>query len=469
VDADGTLIRTDLLFESFLLLIRQNPRAVLPALLRLLKGRAELKRFVASRVSLNAAALPYNLEFVAWLKKQRSAGRRLVLATASDELLAGRIAEHLGIFDAVIASDGHRNLKSEEKATEILRFFPEGFDYAGNSSADLPVWRKARKAVAVDPPSRVLRRIEPTSKVEAVFFTPGGSGLRIWARALRVHQWLKNLLVFVPVVASHSWSDPKVLASAALVFGALSLSASSLYIFNDLLDLEADRKHPRKGRRPFACGALNVPAGLVVMILSLAGGVALASVAGPAVLGAAVAYVLLSGFYSLWIKNYAPADIFFLTGLYVLRITAGGLATHIHVTDWLLAFAMFLFLGLACCKRAAELQTMKETGAGEPDRRDYSTRDLGLVTACGVAASFTNTLVLVLYLNSDQVRAMYRSPIVLWLFAPLVLFWQIRLWMLTVRGEMHDDPVLFAATDGITWLIGVASLALMLAAMKVAV
>ncbi len=273
---------------------------------------------------------------------------------------------------------------------------------------------------------------------------------------------MKNLLVFVPVVTSHRWAEPAVVGSAALMFASLSLCASSLYIVNDLLDVVADRLHPRKHLRPFASGALSVRLGAVISMLALAAGLSLAALISAGALAVAALYALLSGLYSFRIKRHAPLDVFFLAGLYVLRILAGGVASRIHVTDWLLAFALFLFLGLAFCKRAAELRTVLK----QPDGRGYTPADIELVGACGIAASFTATLVLVLYLNSEQVRIMYRTPIVLWLLAPLILFWQLRLWMMTLRGQMHDDPVLFATRDRTTWIVGVLAFALILAAMR---
>ncbi len=290
---------------------------------------------------------------------------------------------------------------------------------------------------------------------------------RAWAAALRLHQWVKNLLIFVPVVTSHRWNEPAVLGSAVLMFAALSLCASSLYIVNDLVDLAADRAHPRKRLRPFATGALSVTSGVVAGILTLAGGLTLAALISAWAFGATLLYGLLSLLYSFRVKRLALLDVFLLAGLYVLRILAGGVATGIHVTDWLLAFALFLFLGLAFCKRAGELRIVRETGGTQADGRGYTPADSELVMACGIAASFTATLVLVLYLNSDQVRLMYRSPMVLWLLAPLILYWQLRLWMMALRGQMHDDPVLFATKDRTTWGVGLAAFALILMAMRV--
>ncbi len=292
------------------------------------------------------------------------------------------------------------------------------------------------------------------------------AGLPALLASLRVHQWVKNLLVFVPVLTSHRWGEPALLGSAALIFAALSLCASGLYIINDLLDRASDRLHPRKRMRPIASGRLGLRSCVAASLLLLSGGLAVSAAVSYAALACVVLYAGLSGFYSLTVKRHAPLDVFFLASLYVLRILAGGIATRIHVTDWLLAFALFLFLGLAFCKRAAELQTLRENGVARAGGRGYTAQDSTLVAASGIAASFTATLVLVLYLNSDQVRIMYRSPIVLWVLAPLILFWQLRLWMLTLRGGMHDDPVLFAAGDRTTWIVGAAALGLILLAMR---
>jgi 4-hydroxybenzoate polyprenyltransferase len=462
VDLDGTLICSDLLWESFLLLAREHPFAACGAIF-CWPDRARLKRYLATRVALDPAALPYHEEFLAWLRGQHAAGRRLVLVTASDEILAQRVAGYLGIFERVIASDGYRNLKSTAKAAALLEEYPQGYDYVGNSTADLAVWEKARGAVAVGASPRVLRQL-PKSQIEAVFPISARSRLRVWAKALRVHQWAKNLLVFVPILTSHRWGDRAACVSAVWMFAAFSFCASSTYLLNDLLDLPADRKHPRKRHRPFASGALSVPAGIAAGAAALLGGLMLAYADGPAAVLLAGLYAALSISYSLEVKKHAPADVFFLAGLYVLRIIGGGVAAGIHLTEWLLAFALFLFLGLAFCKRSAELAAMKEAGMEAPAGRDYTIADAPLVMGCGIAAACTATLVLVLYLNSDQVRIMYRDPTALWLLAPLILFWQVRLWMLTVRGRMRDDPILFTIRDPTTWLIGLAAMALIVIA-----
>jgi 4-hydroxybenzoate polyprenyltransferase/phosphoserine phosphatase len=461
IDLDGTLIRTDLLWESFLLLLRENPRAAAGAILHL-GNRAVLKRYIASRVTLDPAALPYQSGFLDWLKAQRLAGRTLVLATASDEILARRVAGHLGIFDHVIASDGSLNLKASAKADALSGLYPEGFDYAGNSSADLPVWEKARNAVVVDAAPAIDRRLRGKANVETSFPSSAASRLRAWMKAVRVHQWSKSFLVFVPIITSHRWADFSVWFSAAAMFAALALSASALYIVNDLLDLEADRRHLRKRNRPFASGAIPIPSGIVAAIACLACGLAVASVASPLAIWTTAAYAALSGLYSFVIKRHAPADVFFLASLYVLRIIAGGVAAGIHVTEWLLAFALFLFLGLAFCKRAAELATIRVSGSASANGRSYTLDDLQLITGYGIASSSTAALVLVLYLNSDQMRSLYRHPAALWLLAPLTLFWQVRTWMLTLRGDMHDDPIAFAVRDRMTWVLGVLAILLVL-------
>ena len=263
VDLDGTLLRTDTLHESAIRLLRDSPFDVLRLPLWLARGKAALKRRLATKVGLDPAALPYRGDLLAWLREQREAGRPLVLCTAADRAVAASIAEHLGIFDQIIASDGETNLAGRRKAEALVRHFgPAGFDYAGNSSDDLPVWASARLAIVVDAPADVARRARAQGEVEREF-SGTAAGLRTWARMLRVHQWLKNLLLFVPLVAAHRFGDAGSWLTLVLAFASFSLCASTVYIVNDLLDLESDRLHPRKRNRPFASGAVPVRQGVL--------------------------------------------------------------------------------------------------------------------------------------------------------------------------------------------------------------
>jgi len=293
---------------------------------------------------------------------------------------------------------------------------------------------------------------------------PGTSSPLVWLRALRVHQWSKNLLVFVPAVTSHRIFHLPILYRLALLFLVLSCCASALYIVNDLLDLEADRRHPTKCARPFASGRLATSKGLAAVPMLLAISFALAATMGPLILGLVAAYALLSFIYSYRLKRHVPLDTFVLCSLYVLRIVAGGVAVAIPLTVWLLMFSLFFFLSMACCKRVSELVLLRRKEIRESAGRSYGDLDLEQMNTFGVSAAFTSSVVLALYLNSDQVRVLYRQPIYLWLLVPLFLYWQTRVWTLTWRGQMHDDPVMFALQDRMSYILGAIVAPIILAA-----
>jgi 4-hydroxybenzoate polyprenyltransferase len=287
---------------------------------------------------------------------------------------------------------------------------------------------------------------------------------RLWARALRLHQWTKNLLVFVPAITSHRLFDTAILARLAALLAILSCCASALYIVNDLLDLEADRRHPRKCRRPLASGSLLKRAAMTAVALLLAVSFGLASLMGPLTLAIAAAYAAGSFSYSYWLKKHMPLDTFALSGLYLLRIVAGGVTGNIHLTVWLLMFSLFFFLSMACCKRVSELVLLRKVELRQVWREGYGETDLEQMNTFGVSAAFTSSVVLALYLNSDQVRLLYRQPLYLWLLVPLFLYWQTRVWTLTWRGQMHDDPVAFAVKDRASYLLGLVTAVVILAA-----
>ena len=260
VDLDGTLIYTDMLHESAVRLLRDHPLAALglPALLT--RDKAALKQQLAARTTFDPETLPYNKALLAWLESQRAEGRRLVLCTASDR----SIAAHLGIFDEVIASDGRSNVAGENKARILVeRFGREGFDYAGNSSHDLPVWACARCAIIVNGSRRLVSQADGVCTVTRIF-PPLERSMSTWVKVLRIHQWLKNLLLFIPLLAAHEFSNADAWLSLLLAFFAFSICASSVYIANDLLDLESDRRHPRKKNRPFAAGCVSIRAGALL-------------------------------------------------------------------------------------------------------------------------------------------------------------------------------------------------------------
>ncbi|QTQ37149.1 UbiA prenyltransferase family [Aromatoleum petrolei] len=447
VDLDGTLIYSDMLHETVLGILRVAPLASLCLPFWLLRGKANLKQNVAMRAEFDPATLPYNLDLVDWLRQQHTLGRRLILCTASDHSIADPIARHLGVFDEVISSDGMVNLGGANKAKALVdRFGERGFDYAGNSSADLAVWEHARRAIIVNASGQVQSDAEACAEVEAVF-EGRNSGFAVWRKVLRVHQWLKNALLFVPLFASHRVADGEAWMALLLAFVAFSLCASSVYIANDLLDLESDRQHPRKCKRPFAAGAVPVWQGVLLAPVLLAVSLLVAAQVSSPFLAWLVAYFGVTCLYSIQLKQLVLIDSLTLAMLYTLRIVAGAAAVGMVLSFWLLAFSVFLFLSLAFVKRFAELQVQLLHGKHKAHGRGYLTDDAPLVQMLGVTAGFSSVLVLALYLNSEDVLRMYQSPHWVWGTVPVMLFWISWVWLRAHRGEMHDDPLIFAVRD----------------------
>lgn len=459
VDLDGTLIRTDVLWESLLRLLARNPLYLVPVLLWWMRGRAHLKAELARRVQLDVGALPYHAEFLQWLRQQKAAGREIHLVTASDVRLANAVAEHLGLFTEVLASDGRHNLRGKAKGARLAeRFGNGGFDYAGNSSVDLPVWERGRRAIVVNAPASLAARAAKRAKVETVFPLQESVLLAFW-RALRPYQWVKNLIVLVPAITSHRLTEPGVALNAAIALAAFCLCASAVYLLNDLLDVEADRHHASKRQRPFARGDLPLPTGLVAFPVLLLASFCIGIKLPWGFLAALGAYVLLTTTYSLRLKQAPLLDVFCLAGLYTVRLVAGHEATGIPYSFWLLVFSMFLFLSLALVKRGLELETARQQNQHDLKGRGYAAADLPLVTILGCCSAFLAVLVLALYVNSQEVRILYRHPNLLLLICPLLLYWMSRLWLLAARGRMHDDPVVFALRDPVSYAVGALTLA----------
>jgi 4-hydroxybenzoate polyprenyltransferase/phosphoserine phosphatase len=458
VDLDGTLIHSDLLLESALLLIKRNPLYLFRMVLWLLKGKAVLKAQIASRVKLNPAALPYHREFVQWLKSERQAGRSLWLCTAANEQLAGSVAAHLGIFEGVIASDGVTNLAGESKADRLVaRFGERGFDYCGNERRDLTIWRRSRGAVVANGASALERDAASTTQLLHAF-PRRGSRLRAVVRAVRPHQWAKNVLIFVPLFAAHRAGDSSALVSVCLALVAFCMCASSVYVLNDLLDLEADRAHPRKSKRPFASGELSIVTGLI-LVPCLLGGTILIAIFLPARFQLVLAsYYTLTVAYSFGLKGRVIVDALALAGLYTLRIIAGAAAASVPLSFWLLLFSVFLFLSLAFVKRFAELDSLRRRQLLRAAGRGYHVEDLALLQSLGTSAGYLSVLVLALYINSPEIESLYHWPKMIWLLCVLMLYWISRVWMKAQRGEMHDDPVVFALKDRISLAIGALAL-----------
>lgn len=465
VDMDGTLIYSDSLLEGCMQLWRQEPlqMALLP--LWLLKGRAGFKAEIANRVALDPRHLPYNLPLVEYLTAAREE-RQVILCTAADYRFARSIADHLALFDEVIATSDGVNLKSKEKARVLVeRFGKGGFDYAGNDTADIAVFADARKAIAVNPTPALQRRFAsipnredgPNGNTESV-------AMAHW-RALRPHQWVKNLLVFVPLLAVFTGKRTGDLVLSSLAFVSFCMIASSVYLLNDMLDLRSDRQHPRKKSRPFAAGSMPIQNGLVLIPLLILGGFAIAI--GINVMFAAVmlGYAALTTMYSVWLKRIPLLDTLMLAGLYTLRILAGAAAISVVPSVWLLSFSMFLFLSLALAKRHSELMEMQSSlNSTSIPGREYRAGDLMVLISQGSASGYSAVLVLALYINSEAVREHYRHPEVIWLICPLVLYWINKLWLNSQRREIYDEPIVWAMRNRVSRGIAIMSVLLLLLA-----
>lgn len=453
VDLDGTVIRSDTLVECVVELLKRRPWLVFALPFWLLGGKVHLKTRIAERSQLAAETLPYREEFVAWAREQ-SRERQVLLVTAAHRYVADGVAAHLGFFSGVLATESV-NLRAERKAEALAqRFGDGGFDYAGNDRFDIPVWQRARAAIVVGASTDVAAAARAAATVVREF-EPAPSALqqlRSWFKAMRLYQWVKNLLVFVAPAAAHILFEPKTLQASLLAFLAFGLAASGVYLLNDLLDLPSDRRHPRKCRRPFAAGALPLAAGLVMAPLLLLTAIALAALIHWKLVAALLAYLVCTTAYSIWLKRRSFIDVAMLAGLYTLRVIAGAAAVDLALSFWLLAVCVYGFLGLALLKRFAELHAMEAEGRVEAVGRRYTTIDLPVVLALGVGSSLVATLVTALYIESHAGKMLYGHPEILWALAGLMLLGAGRLWIKAGRGEMHDDPIVHIARD--PWSLG---------------
>ena len=449
VDLDGTLLRTDMLHEALVMHVAARPANIFGLPGQLSAGKAGFKRWLAGQVTPEIETLPLNKEVLSLIGAARKAGRRVALVTASDQSYADAIAAHTGLFDEAHGSDGHRNLGGAEKAAFLVQRFGEGgYDYIGDSKADLPVWASARKALTVGKAASL-----PVSAHHSVEPVPGKSSKTSLLRAMRPHQWLKNSLIGVPALGAAQF-DAVTILMVVLAFACFSLTASSVYIINDILDLPSDRRHPRKSKRPFAAGDASIKDGVLLagVLFASAFLVAILFMPWQFVLVLAVYYVLTFG-YSLIIKRRAVLDICTLAGLYSIRVVAGGAATGIFLSPWLLAFSMFVFLSLAAVKRQAEMVDLLNTDPKRKTGRPYEVEDLPVIRSIAMSAGYASVLVLALFINSRTMEVEYALPEAFWMVCPLMLYWLTRMVMVTHRGGMSDDPIVFALRDRPSWAV----------------
>ena len=463
VDLDGTLTPTDTLLESVVKVVKQSPLNLLRMPFWLMRGRAGFKEAIAAHASISGEHLPYRASLLDYLREEKRKGRMIVLATAAHHSIACNVARHLGLFDKVLATQAGHNLKGRAKLQAIQEQVGPCFVYAGDSKADIPIWQAAKAAVLVDVAWRTGQTVRRHVPIEREF--PGErGGPGVWMKALRVHQWSKNLLLFVPLLTAFSFLDLGKMITMAVAFMAFSLAASATYMVNDLWDLESDRAHPRKRLRPFASGRLPILKGLVVAAAALLLALVLAFSVSHAFLLMLLLYLMLTSAYSWVLKEYVLIDVLMLSLLYTLRILAGSVAIGTATSSWLLAFSVFMFLSLALVKRCAELVTLEENGKAATRGRDYRVTDLAVLWPLGGGAALSAVVVFGLFISAPETQGRYGTPQMLWLVALGLIYWLARLWVKTSRGEMHDDPVIYALKDHASRMTVCAMVAIMLGA-----
>lgn len=460
IDLDGTLINSDLLFESTLSFIIKNPINAFKVVKYLFSGKANLKYKIAQNIKINPKYLPYNTKVIDLIKKEKAKSRKIILATASNYKYARQISDYLKLFDDVFASDKNTNFSKNRKADKLAKNFSENnFDYAGNSNDDLPIWSKCNIAYIVKPSIFLMRKLKRiykeknSNRIKTI--ENNRNYFNSWFKQLRIHQWSKNLLIFIPLVASHNIGNLNLIYQSLLAFTLFSLCASSVYILNDLVDIENDRAHKTKRNRPIASGILSIPlvalAGILLIAVSFTGAIFLL----PSwFFVSLISYYLLTFSYSFFLKKLEVFDVIILASLYTIRIISGAFAISSNLTFWILAFSMFIFLSLALVKRYSEIYEQKKAGDKNfIPGRGYCPEDLGIISSLGVASGYLSVLILALYIQDPNTIELYNKPRVIWFACPLFLFWISRIWILTHRGKIHEDPVFFAITDRVSWVV----------------
>ncbi|HMK80977.1 MAG TPA: UbiA family prenyltransferase [Xanthobacteraceae bacterium] len=456
VDLDGALTVADTLYESFAKLLFERPLAALSVTLRLPHGRAAFKRALAARCRLDAASLPLRADLVTILRAEKARGRPLHLVSAADQAIVDAVAAELPLFQSATGSDGTNNLKGLNKLAYLRARFTNGFVYAGDSAADLPVFRAARGVVLCDVSSYTAAAVKQARVPVLAAFSRPANLVPAWLRAFRVHQWAKNLLLFVPLFTGHVFGDLSALAAVALGFALLCLLSSGTYIMNDLADLDADRQHDAKRLRPFASGTLKIAHGLVMAPLMVAAALAGAWLLAPPFALALLAYLLLTTAYSFGLKRVPLADVFAIGMLFTLRIVMGAEIAHLTHSPWLLSFALAFFISLALAKRHGEVMRAARVDVDEIIGRGYRGNDWPVTLAFGIGAGLVSIVIMLLYMTNEAAPSgFYRQTAWLYVIPAIITLWLMRVWLLSNRMELHDDPVVFALRDRISLVFGV--------------
>lgn len=452
VDLDGTLSKSDTLWDSIILLFSVSPILVVKLFFFVFSGKAAFKSAVARTINWENFSFVWDAEVVEFLHAESLKGRRIILATGAHAIIAAKVLERFSFFSDFLASSDNKNLTGKEKAAALVdRFGPKNFDYLGNDMVDVAVWRCSRKALLANCDRSVFRKL----KSEGISFetvSQKKDGKLSFLRALRPHQWVKNFLVFTPLFAAHMFTEQMAWLYAIMMFSAYCLTASSFYLFNDIMDVHADRKHPVKHKRPFANGEISPTSGFLSFAILLFMGIFAAHmIPDQGALISLMCYIILNASYTLYIKSLVLLDVVVLGLLYTVRIISGGLAVGATPSSWLLAFSAFLFLSLGLVKRYSELTIKQEAGEEKVAGRGYFSSDSLFVFVFGLASGLMAVLVLALYVNSSSAYILYSRPVLTWAVVPAVLFWISRIWLIAWRQHMNHDPVVFAVKDLATY------------------
>ncbi|HEY1078795.1 MAG TPA: UbiA family prenyltransferase [Bdellovibrio sp.] len=450
-DLDDCLIKTDALYEQLLVLLKKKPLLFLCSLLWLVKGKAYFKNQLATNTSFQANTLPYRESVLHIIKEfQREQKGLIILASASPQLWVDAVANHLGLFDKTLGSTATQNIKGESKLLALRAHIgSSAFSYIGDSHADLALWEHASHIVAVNPSTLLKSKIAAIKKPTKIV-DDSEKPWRLLLKQIRPHQWVKNALVFLPALAGHKILNPDVFISCIFAFFGFSLTASFVYVLNDLLDLSSDRSHHTKKNRPFASGQLSLKWGLVLLPLLLLGTVLLSLPLPPTYAGWISTYLILNFAYSFYLKQSVVVDVIILSMMYTLRIFAGSAASDVMISEWLLSFSTLFFFSLACVKRCTEI--LRSKNKITLDGRGYRQVDYPMIQSLGVGSGLLSVLIILFYLQSDDVKALYHNTAALWFATPVLLFWISRVWLLANRDEVNDDPVLFAVKDPASWV-----------------
>jgi len=455
VDLDGAIIATDTLFETIILFLKKSPYKFFMLFVWLLRGKHVLKEELSKRTHLNVETLPYRQDVIDYLEQQFKQGRKIILLTGSWVDIARRVANQFAFISDLIATNHERNMTGHAKAQIAREMWGDRlFDYLGNEKKDLHIWKIARRAIVVGN-ERLANAAGDVTQLEK-FFPVEPLSPKTWLKAIRIHQWAKNVLVFVPLFTSHSLFKPDAVVSALIAYFSFCTVASATYLLNDLLDLESDRKHSIKKYRPLAAGKMSMLQGILTGIVLLSTGIILTILyLNMYFLLVLLIYLTLTILYSFILKHVQTADVISLASLFTLRVIAGAVVIGVPLSFWLLCFSMFLFLSLAMIKRVSELIHAEKQSGGELQKvsgRDYLTADIVVLQSLGGASGFLSVLVFAQYINSDQVVKMYSSPEFLWLVIPVLGYWVMRIWIMAARGQIDEDPISFAIRDKQSWL-----------------